>query len=34
VIDEGIHNRDERIHVDDLLYGTKAQIHVARALLG
>jgi len=34
VVDEGMHNRDERIHVDDLVYGTKAQLHVVRSLLG
>jgi acetylornithine deacetylase/succinyl-diaminopimelate desuccinylase-like protein len=31
---EGIHNRDERVHVDDLVYATRFHIHAARRLLG
>lgn len=28
----GIHNKDERIHVDDLLYATRFHLHAARAI--
>lgn len=31
---EGIHNKDERIHVDDLVYATKFHLFAARRLLG
>jgi len=34
VYEGGFHNRDERIHVDDLGYALRAQRDVARALLG
>jgi acetylornithine deacetylase/succinyl-diaminopimelate desuccinylase-like protein len=30
----GFHNRDERIHVDDLVYATRFHIYAARRLLG
>jgi acetylornithine deacetylase/succinyl-diaminopimelate desuccinylase-like protein len=32
VLFSGIHNRDERIHVDDLAYGLDFSLHVARAV--
>jgi acetylornithine deacetylase/succinyl-diaminopimelate desuccinylase-like protein len=34
VVEAGIHNRDERIHVDDLLLGVQFHLDVARRLLG
>jgi acetylornithine deacetylase/succinyl-diaminopimelate desuccinylase-like protein len=34
VLEEGIHNRDERIHVDDLLLGVQFHLDIARQLLG
>jgi acetylornithine deacetylase/succinyl-diaminopimelate desuccinylase-like protein len=33
VLEQGIHNRDERIHVDDLLLGVQFHLDVARRLL-
>ncbi len=32
VYDAGFHNRDERIHVDDLAYATRGQLHIIREL--
>jgi acetylornithine deacetylase/succinyl-diaminopimelate desuccinylase-like protein len=34
VVEAGIHNRDERVHVDDLLLGVRFHLDVARKLLG
>jgi acetylornithine deacetylase/succinyl-diaminopimelate desuccinylase-like protein len=34
VVEAGIHNRDERVHVDDLLLGVRFHLDVARRLLG
>jgi len=34
VLDSGIHNRDERVHVDDLLLGVRFHVDVARRMLG
>jgi len=34
VLAEGIHNRDERIHVDDLASSVDFHVHLARRLLG
>lgn len=34
VVEEGIHNRDERVHVDDLLLGVEFHIDLARRMLG
>ncbi|HTE59219.1 MAG TPA: hypothetical protein VK631_02655 [Solirubrobacteraceae bacterium] len=28
----GVHNRDERIHVDDVAYATRFLLHAARAI--
>ncbi|MGZ4468027.1 MAG: M20/M25/M40 family metallo-hydrolase [Nocardioidaceae bacterium] len=33
VLEEGIHNRDERVHVDDLLRGVRFHVDVTRTLL-
>jgi acetylornithine deacetylase/succinyl-diaminopimelate desuccinylase-like protein len=33
VLEAGIHNRDERVHVDDLLRGVRFHVDVTRALL-
>ena len=34
VIEAGYHNADERVHVDDLLWGTRFHVDLARRLLG
>jgi acetylornithine deacetylase/succinyl-diaminopimelate desuccinylase-like protein len=34
VMQAGVHNRDERIHVDDLAYGTRFLLHAARTVVG
>ena len=34
VYDGGFHNRDERIHVDDLVYATRFHIYAAQRVLG
>jgi acetylornithine deacetylase/succinyl-diaminopimelate desuccinylase-like protein len=34
VVEAGIHNRDERVHVDDLLLGVQFHLDIARRLLG
>ena len=34
VVEEGFHNRDERVHVDDIALATEFHVHAARALLG
>ncbi len=34
VLEEGVHNKDERIHVDDLLLGVRFHLDIARQLLG
>jgi hypothetical protein len=34
VLDAGVHNRDERVHVDDLLLGVRFHVDVARRVLG
>jgi len=34
VHDAGFHNVNERVHVDDLLYGVQAMLHVVRTMLG
>jgi acetylornithine deacetylase/succinyl-diaminopimelate desuccinylase-like protein len=31
---DGFHNRDERIHTDDLVYATRFHLHAARRILG
>jgi acetylornithine deacetylase/succinyl-diaminopimelate desuccinylase-like protein len=33
VVDAGMHNRDERIHVDDLAYGLRGQLHIIREMV-
>jgi acetylornithine deacetylase/succinyl-diaminopimelate desuccinylase-like protein len=33
VVESGVHNRDERVHVDDLLLGVRFHVDVARQLL-
>ena len=34
VLDSGAHNKDERVHVDDLLLGVRFHVDVARRVLG
>ncbi|MEZ5114937.1 MAG: M20/M25/M40 family metallo-hydrolase [Candidatus Nanopelagicales bacterium] len=34
VVEAGIHNRDERIHVDDLAHSVDFHLHLARSVLG
>jgi acetylornithine deacetylase/succinyl-diaminopimelate desuccinylase-like protein len=34
VVEAGIHNRDERVHVDDLLLAVQFHVDIARTLLG
>ena len=34
VLEAGVHNKDERLHVDDLLLGVRFHLDVARRLLG
>jgi acetylornithine deacetylase/succinyl-diaminopimelate desuccinylase-like protein len=34
IYDAGFHNRDERIHVDDIAYATGAHLHIIREMLG
>ena len=34
VLESGVHNKDERVHVDDLLLGVRFHLDVARRLLG
>jgi acetylornithine deacetylase/succinyl-diaminopimelate desuccinylase-like protein len=34
VMHAGVHNRDERIHVDDVAYATRFLLHAARAVVG
>ena len=34
VMQSGVHNRDERIHVDDLAYATRFLLHAARTVVG
>ncbi len=34
VVEEGVHNKDERVHVDDLLRGVRFHVDVARRVLG
>ena len=34
VIDAGVHNADERVHVDDLLLSVRFHLDLARRLLG
>ncbi len=34
VVESGYHNRDERIHVDDIALSSDFHVHAARALLG
>ena len=34
VLDAGVHNRDERVHVDDLLLGVRFHVDIARRVLG
>jgi acetylornithine deacetylase/succinyl-diaminopimelate desuccinylase-like protein len=34
VLEEGVHNRDERVHVDDIALSADFHVHAALALLG
>jgi len=34
VVQAGVHNRDERIHVDDVCYATRFLLHAARTVVG
>jgi hypothetical protein len=34
VIDAGYHNKDERVHVDDVALSADFHVHAARTLLG
>lgn len=34
VVRAGVHNRDERIHVDDVGYATRFLLHAARHVCG
>ena len=34
IIEDGYHNADERVHIDDLLLSTRFHIHLAHTLLG
>ena len=34
VLQAGVHNRDERIHVDDVGYAARFLLHAARTVVG